>query len=41
MKDALKHGAALAVGVDHANYRFSIERLPEATRQSLINDLRL
>jgi uncharacterized protein YggL (DUF469 family) len=41
MKDALKHSAALSVGVDHANYRFAIERLPEATRQSLINDLRL
>lgn len=41
MKNRLKHGAALSVGVDHANYRFAIDRVAEATRQSLINDLKL
>ena len=41
MKDRLKHGAALSIGVDHPNYRFAVEKVHEATRQSLINDLRL
>lgn len=41
MKDRLKHGAALAIGVDHSNYRISVVRVPEATRQSLIGDLHL
>ncbi len=41
MKDRLKHGAALSIGVEHPNYRYALERVPEATRQSLINDLKL
>lgn len=41
MKDGLKHGAALAIGIDHSNYRISVARVPEATRQSLIGDLHL
>jgi hypothetical protein len=41
MKQALRDGRALACGVDHANYTYAIERLPEAVRQSLINDLKL
>ena len=41
MKDALKHGQSLAMGIDHANYQVEIEQVPEAVRQSLINDLAL
>ena len=41
MKQALRDGRALACGVDHANYTYAVERLPEAVRQSLINDLKL
>ena len=39
MKDALKHGQALAMGIDHPNYQVTVEKVPEAVRQSLINDL--
>ena len=41
MKDALKRGQPLAVGIDHSNYRVALEKVPEAVRQSLINDLAL
>jgi hypothetical protein len=41
MKEALKVGKALSMGVDHVNYCVTIERVPEAVRQSLINDLKL
>jgi len=41
MKDALKRGQSLALGIDHPNYRVRLEQLPEAVRQSLINDLTL
>jgi len=41
MKDALKHGQALAMGIDHQAYRAVLEKVPEAVRQSLINDLAL
>ncbi len=41
MKAALKGGQPLAMGVDHPQYRVSIEKVPEAVRQSLINDLML
>ncbi|HWQ37351.1 MAG TPA: DUF3501 family protein [Burkholderiales bacterium] len=41
MKDALRQGKSLAVGVDHPNYTFSVDRVPEGVRQSLINDLKL
>ncbi len=41
MKDALKHGHALAMGIDHPNYSVKVEKVPEAVRQSLINDLTL
>ncbi len=41
MKVALKHGQALAMGIDHRNYKFKVEKVPEAVRQSLINDLNL
>jgi len=39
MKDALKRGLSLAMGVDHPQYDNTIEQVPEAVRQSLINDL--
>ncbi len=41
MKEALKNGRALAMGCDHENYRVKVDNVPEAVRQSLINDLRL
>ena len=40
MKDALKQGRALTIGIDHPNYRLA-DQVPEAVRQSLINDLAL
>jgi hypothetical protein len=39
MKRALVGGAALAVGVDHPAYQRTVERLPDAVRQSLLEDL--
>lgn len=39
MKDALKRGQPLAMGIDHPKYSVSVEKVPEAVRQSLINDL--
>lgn len=36
---ALKGGAALAVGVDHAAYQAAADPVPEAIRQSLCGDL--
>jgi len=38
MRDALKAGAPLSVGVDHPNYRASVVVAPEV-RQSLVGDL--
>lgn len=39
MAAALKHGAALGVGVDHANYAASAGTLPAAVREALLADL--
>jgi hypothetical protein len=39
MKEALKQGQALAMGIDHPNYSVSLEKVAEAVRQSLMNDL--
>jgi len=39
MKDALKQGQPLAMGIDHPNYGVSVEKVAEAVRQSLMNDL--
>ena len=36
---ALKRGAQLALGIDHDNYRHSLDRVPEAVRASLASDL--
>ena len=41
MKEGLKQGQALAMGIDHPNYHVKFEQVPEAVRQSLINDLAL
>ncbi len=38
MRQALKAGAGLSVGVDHSNYRASVEVAPEV-RRSLAGDL--
>lgn len=35
----LKSGAHLTAGVDHANYDYMIEAVPDAVRQSLLGDL--
>jgi hypothetical protein len=39
MVAALRGGAALAAGVDHPNYSVTVDRVPEATRASLLADL--
>ncbi len=39
MKQSLRGGKALGVGVDHANYNVSVDRVAEGVRQSLVNDL--
>jgi hypothetical protein len=41
MKSALKRGQPLAMGTDHPQYDMNIEKVPEAVRQSLINDMML
>jgi hypothetical protein len=35
---ALERGAALSVGVDHDQYRYSLEPVPEPTRRALVAD---
>jgi hypothetical protein len=39
MKEALKRGQALAMGIDHPNCVVSVDKVTEAVRQSLMNDL--
>lgn len=39
MKQALKNGAALAMGVDHPNYRATLDPVPAGTHQALLQDL--
>jgi hypothetical protein len=39
MAGALKSGAALSVGVDHENYRHSVNPVPPAVRDALVADL--
>ncbi len=41
MKQALKQGHSLAIGIDHPNYTVSGDKVSEAVRQSLMNDLEL
>ena len=40
MRKALKYGVGIAVGVDHPQYRASVEPLPSDVRASLLSDLR-
>lgn len=39
MVAALRGGASLAAGVDHPNYAVVVDRVPDATRASLLTDL--
>ncbi len=39
MRQALKGGAALAVGVDHPQYSYEVRNVPAAVRESLVADL--
>ena len=39
MRERLKSGAALAVGVDHPEYRFAADPVPPQTRAALARDL--
>ena len=39
--DPSERKQALAMGIDHPNYSVKVEKVPEAVRQSLINDLTL
>ena len=39
MKQALKDGAGLSVGVDHPNYTASVDAVAAGVRSSLLNDL--
>jgi hypothetical protein len=36
---ALKHGVALAIGVDHPAYTVTLSPVPDATRSALVADL--
>jgi hypothetical protein len=38
-RDALKAGAALSLGIDHPEYRASVDPLPQAVRDQLVADL--
>ena len=40
MRQALKYGVGVAVGIDHPQYRASIESLAPEVRASLVSDLR-
>ena len=39
MSEAAKNGAAINLGIDHENYRYSVEPLPQPVRDSLVKDL--
>ena len=39
MRSALKRGASLAIGVDHPEYRASLDPVPAALRELLVEDL--
>ncbi|WP_316367237.1 DUF3501 family protein [Candidatus Thiodiazotropha sp. CDECU1] len=39
MINALKSGSALAAGIDHPNYNYSVDTIEASIRESLINDL--
>ncbi len=35
---AAKNGAPISMAIDHPAYRYQTDKLPEATRASLVND---
>ena len=39
MVAAARDGATIGVGVDHPQYRYEVDAVPEAVRDSLVNDL--
>lgn len=39
VRAALRAGAALSVGIDHDHHRYSVDRVPDSVRTSLIGDL--
>jgi hypothetical protein len=39
MVKAVKQGAAIVMGIDHPEYRYTVEALPDAVRESLAKDL--
>ena len=39
MVEAVKNGAPVAMGIDHPNYTYTVEQIPENVRKSLVNDL--
>ena len=39
MAAALKYGVSLTIGIDHAHYTATVSPVPDASRQSLVNDL--
>ncbi len=39
MVEAVKGGAPVAMGIDHPNYTYMVERIPENVRESLVKDL--
>lgn len=39
IREAVKNGAAVSVGVDHDHYRYSVEPLPQTIRTALAADL--
>jgi hypothetical protein len=41
MRAALRAGSGLSVGIDHDQLRYTVERVPDAVRTSLIADLEL
>jgi len=41
MSLALKQGAGLSMGVDHPNYQATVAPVPQAARDSLLNDLQV
>jgi len=39
MRQAARGGAAIGIGIDHRNYKYEVRPLPQASRDSLVEDL--
>lgn len=39
MRQAARSGAAIGIGIDHRNYQYEVRPLPQASRDSLVEDL--